>query len=49
VKEFASNPAWGSGGYLADKGMIALSEEQRAKHASNATHLITVKRTDFAY
>ncbi len=39
VKEFTSERAWGPEGYLADKGMIPLPDDERAKMAKQAQSL----------
>ncbi|OEJ67577.1 PstS family phosphate ABC transporter substrate-binding protein [Magnetovibrio blakemorei] len=39
VAEFASEKAWGTEGYLADKGLIPMPKEERAKFAHDATAL----------
>lgn len=40
LAEFTQDRAWGEEGYLADKGMIPLSDELRAKYANNASALV---------
>ncbi|RLA46536.1 MAG: phosphate ABC transporter substrate-binding protein [Gammaproteobacteria bacterium] len=40
--EFTSEKAWGSDGYLAEKGMIPLPDETRAKFAANVKALKTM-------
>lgn len=35
VAEFTSDAAWGDEGYLADKGMIPMPAEERAKFAAD--------------
>ncbi|MCF6235568.1 MAG: PstS family phosphate ABC transporter substrate-binding protein [Gammaproteobacteria bacterium] len=39
LSEFTSDKAWGEEGYLIDKGMIPMPEEERAKFASDVKHL----------
>ena len=39
VAEFTSEAAWGPEGYLADKGLIPLSEEERARARASASGL----------
>ena len=39
LAEFTSDKAWGEEGYLADKGMIPMPEEERAKFAADVTNL----------
>lgn len=39
LAEFTSEKAWGSDGYLAEKGMIPLPDETRAKFAANVKNL----------
>ncbi len=39
LAEFTSDKAWGEEGYLADKGMIPMPENERAKFASNVQNL----------
>ena len=40
IAEFTSDRAWGEDGYLADKGLIPMSEEERAKYAADAKDLV---------
>jgi phosphate transport system substrate-binding protein len=42
LAEFSSDKAWGSYGYLADKGMIPMPEEERQKYAENIENLKTM-------
>ena len=42
LSEFTNDKAWGEEGYLADKGMIPLSEDLRAKYANNAKALVAI-------
>ncbi len=39
LAEFTSDKAWGDEGYLADKGMIPMQEEERAKFAADVKNL----------
>jgi phosphate transport system substrate-binding protein len=39
LKEFTSDKAWGPDGYLADKGMIPMPEDERAKFRHDAVKL----------
>jgi phosphate transport system substrate-binding protein len=39
LAEFTSDKAWGPDGYLADKGMIPMSDEERAEWAKKANNL----------
>lgn len=39
LAEFTSDKAWGEEGYLADKGMIPMPEEERAKFAADVKNL----------
>ena len=39
LAEFTADKAWGDEGYLADKGMIPMPAEERAKFASNVKNL----------
>lgn len=41
--EFTSDKAWGEEGYLADKGMIPMPAEERAKFAANVKSLKAIK------
>ncbi len=45
--EFTKDSTWGPDGYLAERGMIPLSDELRAKFAKNATELVTLTDADF--
>jgi phosphate transport system substrate-binding protein len=40
VDEFTSDKAWGPDGYLADKGMIPMPDDERAKFRQDAVNLI---------
>ncbi len=40
VEEFSSEKAWGPDGYLADKGMIPMPDDERAKFRQDAVNLI---------
>ena len=40
VGEFTSEKAWGPDGYLADKGMIPMPDDERAKYRKDAVELI---------
>ena len=44
VKEFTSDKAWGPDGYLADKGLIALPDEERAEVAEAAQSLKSMEK-----
>ena len=44
VKEFTSDKAWGPDGYLADKGLIALPDEERAELAEAAQSLKSMEK-----
>ena len=46
IKEFTSEQAWGDEGYLADKGMIPLSPDLRAKFAKAVRELTPMKMED---
>jgi phosphate transport system substrate-binding protein len=39
VAEFSSEKAWGTEGYLADKGLIPMQDKERAKFAHDAKTL----------
>ena len=39
LAEFTSDKAWGDEGYLSDKGLIPMPEEERAKFAADAKGL----------
>ena len=43
LKEFTSDSAWGDFGYLADKGLVALPEQQRREIAAQVQALTTLK------
>lgn len=45
--EFTKESTWGADGYLAERGMIPLSDELRAKFAKNAKELVTLTEADF--
>ena len=47
VKEFTKESTWGPDGYLAERGMIPLSDELRKKFAANAKSLKVLKLSDF--
>jgi phosphate transport system substrate-binding protein len=42
LAEFTSDKAWGADGYLADKGLIPMSDEERGKFAMNVKNLTTL-------
>ena len=42
LAEFTSEKAWGTEGYLADKGMIPMPTEERSKFASNVSSLVSI-------
>lgn len=44
VKEFTSDKAWGPDGYLADKGLIALPDDDRAAVAQSAQSLTPMEK-----
>jgi len=44
LAEFTSEKAWGDEGYLADKGMIPMPKEERAKFASDVKELKPLSR-----
>ena len=44
LAEFTSDKAWGSEGYLADKGLIPMSNDERSKFAADVTNLNTLKK-----
>ncbi len=44
VEEFTSDAAWGEDGYLAEKGLIPLLEDEREKYRNNALNLIAVEK-----
>jgi phosphate transport system substrate-binding protein len=44
VTEFTSDKAWGPEGYLADKGLIALPDDQRKAMAKSAQALTPMKK-----
>ncbi len=46
--EFTKESTWGPDGYLAERGMIPLSDELRAKFAKNAKELVILTDADFA-
>lgn len=46
LQEFTNNKTWGDEGYLADKGMIPMSKELRAKYSANASSLKTITLGD---
>lgn len=48
VGEFTSERAWGPDGYLADKGLIPLPEEQRERQREDAMALAPVEPTELA-
>lgn len=45
--EFTKESTWGPDGYLAERGMIPLSDDLRAKFAKNARELVTLTEADF--
>jgi phosphate transport system substrate-binding protein len=47
ASEFTKESTWGPDGYLAERGMIPLSDELRAKFAKNAKELIPLTEADF--
>jgi phosphate transport system substrate-binding protein len=47
VTEFTKDSTWGPEGYLAERGMIPLSDELRAKYSKNATELVILTEADF--
>ena len=42
LAEFSSDKAWGEEGYLADKGLIPMTAEEREKFAADAKNLNTL-------
>jgi len=48
VAEFTSPTAWGDEGYLADKGLIALPEDQRERQREQAMGLEPLEASDLA-
>jgi phosphate transport system substrate-binding protein len=43
IKEFTSEQAWGEDGYLADRGLIPMPEEEREKFRKDALELTDLK------
>jgi phosphate transport system substrate-binding protein len=43
VKEFTSEKAWGEDGYLADRGLIPMPDDERAKFRHDALELVDLK------
>lgn len=43
IKEFTSEKAWGDDGYLSDRGLIPMPEEERAKFRHDALDLVDFK------
>ncbi len=43
LREFTSERAWGDEGYLSDRGLIPLPEEERAEVAANVRNLKPLK------
>lgn len=46
LKEFTSEKAWGSEGYLTDKGLIPMSADERKKYRDIANNLIPLNPSD---
>lgn len=46
LAEFASEKAWGPGGYLSDKGLIPMPDAERAKYNKNAIEMIPLSAGD---
>ncbi|MFW5734714.1 MAG: substrate-binding domain-containing protein, partial [Oceanidesulfovibrio sp.] len=46
LNEFTSAQAWGPEGYLSEKGMIPMPEEEREKYGKNAAELIPMTADD---
>ena len=46
LKEFTSDKAWGEDGYLSEKGMIPMPDEERASFGSNVKSLKTLSCSD---
>jgi len=46
LAEFTSDKAWGEDGYLSEKGLIPMPEEERAKYGKNAKDLIPMSAGD---
>ncbi len=44
LNEFTSLDAWGPDGYLEERGLIAMSEDERSQFKKNATQLISLKK-----
>ncbi|MEN8174602.1 MAG: PstS family phosphate ABC transporter substrate-binding protein [Pseudomonadota bacterium] len=47
VAEFTGEAAWGNEGYLADKGLIPMPDDERAKFAANAKSMNAMTAEDF--
>ncbi|MFT6968946.1 MAG: phosphate transport system substrate-binding protein [Cellvibrionaceae bacterium] len=47
IAEFTQESTWGRNGYLADRGMIPLSDKLHAKYSANAKALVEMKISDF--
>ena len=47
VAEFTKNSTWGEDGYLAERGMIPLGDDLRAKFSSNAKNLTPMQLSDY--
>ena len=45
LKEFTSEKAWGSGGYLSELGLVPMPEKERRKFAAVAKNLLPMTRT----
>jgi len=47
IAEFTKDSTWGADGYLAERGMIPLTDDLRAKYAKNAKELLVLTEADF--
>ena len=45
LREFTSERAWGDEGYLSDRGLIPMPEDERREVAANTLKLITLPVT----
>jgi len=43
VAEFTSDAAWGDDGYLAEKGLIPMTADERVKYKADAENLVPVE------
>ena len=44
LAEFTSDQAWGPDGYLSEKGLISMSDEERAKFQKDGQELAQLER-----